>query len=136
MRCFFVGLLLFNISFSVLSFAAVPKYDLKVEVSLNDKLVSSPHLVVQEGEPVTIVQKLAQDEMFLEVVAVRTRSDSQTPAVRMNFVVGTMNRKGEREVLSTPQIVALENETSEIRVGERGKPDSSVSLKVIANQIH
>ncbi|MGZ3787505.1 MAG: hypothetical protein ACXVLQ_03230 [Bacteriovorax sp.] len=109
---------------------ASTSYDLKMDLSLNGKHVSSPRVIAQEGETATIIQKSDGKETFIDVVT--TKADMKN-SVMMKFTVGTIGKNGERTILSRPQVIARENETAKISQGETGGQEL-LSLSVIAKR--
>lgn len=105
-------------------------YDLKMDLSLNKKHVSSPRIIVKAGEMGSINQKNGtEDEHFIEVIATES-SIKNKKGILMNFTIGTIGKNGERTILAKPQILAKENEPAQITIGE--KNGSEVSLSVTA----
>ncbi len=112
------------------AFASITSYDLKMDLSLNGKHVSSPRIIAKEGEIASIVQKSDDKETFIDVVT--TKADTKN-AVLMKFTVGTIGKNGERTILARPQIIAKENETAKISQGETGGQEL-LSLSVTAKR--
>ncbi len=113
------------------AFAATNGYDLKMDLSLNGKHVSSPRVIVKAGETATVTQKTDTEESFIEVVATEG-SIQNHEGILMNFVVGVIGKNGERTIKAKPQVLAKENEPALITVGE--KNGEEVSLSVVANR--
>ena len=110
--------------------AAQPAFDLKMNVELNGQPVSAPHVVTVAGERSSVTQKGPNGATFIEVIAREAMSGG---GIAMDFKVGTINDDGTRTILSTPQIIAIENEEAEIEVGQAGGP-TTVNLKVVAKR--
>ena len=49
--------------------ASTPGYDLKIELSMNGKRISSPHVIAKAGETATFTEKTNTEERFIEVIA-------------------------------------------------------------------
>lgn len=113
------------------AFAATNGYDLKMDLSLNGKHISSPRVIVKAGETATVTQKTDTEESFIEVVATEG-SIQNHKGILMNFVVGVIGKNGERTIKATPQVLAKENEPAQITVGE--KNGEEVSLSVVAKR--
>lgn len=111
-------------------FAAQAGYELDMKLSLDGKHVSSPRLIVKEGEAGLIVQKTDTEESFIEVVATEGAIQNNT-GILMKFVVGVIAPDGTRTVLSKPRILAMENQ--QITVGNENGQES-ISLSVIAKR--
>lgn len=122
-----LGLMIFLTCSSAM---ATTSYDLKMELSLNGKHISSPRVIAREGETATIIQKSDDMETFIDVVT--TTYDAKN-TVMMKFTVGTIGKNGERIILSSPKIISKENEVAKIFQGETGKPEQ-ISLSVIAKR--
>jgi len=105
---FFLGVLFLASYFAV---ATVPRqYKLDLQLSMNGKLVSSPKMIVNEGQKAEIseVNKKTGNGTFLEVATQRLDANPDKQAI-LQIVIGKIT-KGKREIVSSPQIVALENE--------------------------
>lgn len=113
------------------AFASTNGYDLKMDLSLNGKHISSPRVIVKAGETATITQKTDTEESFIEVVATEG-SIQNHKGILMNFVVGVIGKNGERTIKAKPQVLAKENEAAQITVGENNGDE--VSLSVVANR--
>jgi type II secretory pathway component GspD/PulD (secretin) len=124
-------LLSFLISSSAL--AATKGYDLKINLSMNGRHVSSPRLTVKPGEVALITQKSGEDESFLEVVATEEAGSGTKKGILMSFAVGYIRKNGERTIVSRPRIMAVENEKAMIMVGGN-EGEESISLSVIAKR--
>ncbi len=112
-------------------YAADKAYDLKFDLSSNGEKLSSPRLIVKEGETGTVTQDAKSGQTFIEVVA--TESKDHKNAVLMKFVVGTVSADGKRTTVSRPQILAMENEVATMSVAEKGSKEV-VSLSVVAKR--
>lgn len=119
--------------FSVSAFASEKAFDLKMDLSIEGKHVSSPRIVVKEGEKGTITQESNGEKSFIEVVAKEEKAPNGKQAIHMTFVVGKIATDGTRTIVSQPQIISIPNEKAQITVGENGKPEV-ISLSVIANK--
>lgn len=113
------------------AFAFTNAYDLKMDLSINGKHVSSPHIFVKAGEMGSVSQKTDTEENFIEVIATEGQVQNQK-GIMMNFTVGYIGKNGERTVVSTPQILAKENEPALFTVGQ--KNGTELSLSVVAKR--
>lgn len=113
------------------AFASTNGYDLKMDLSLNGKHVSSPRLIVKAGETAYINQKTDTEESFIEVVATEG-SIQNHQGILMNFIVGVIDQNGQRVIKAKPQILANENEAAQITVGENNGDE--ISLSVVATR--
>ena len=114
------------------SFASIPGHEIKMDVHMDGKLVSSPRLIVKSGEMATISQKNKVDENFVEVET-NDENVNDKKLISMKFTLGRINENGERIILARPHILAQENESVEITVAEKGNPEK-LSLSVTATR--
>ena len=112
------------------SFAAMRSYDLKMDLSMDGKHVSSPRVITEEGSVASITQQADGKTYFIDVVA---SEEGAKGAINMKFVVGTVSDSGERTVVAEPTISALEKEKAEISVRDETSP-ARVSLSVVATR--
>lgn len=121
------------LSFSPTLFAAnsapTTGYDLKMELSMNGKVVSTPRLIVRSGQTGSITEDSATRKTFVEVTAMEG-SVQNHKGIIMNFVVGVIGKDGKRTVLSRPNILAKENEKAEIEVSDK-ESGETLALSVI-----
>ena len=129
----------FSALFSTTAFSAIQKnkaYDLDMQLSLNGKLVSSSRVITKAGETTTIIQNSdsATEQRFIEVTAI-DGSILGNKGIMMTFVVGSINKDGERKILSKPQVFAQENTKGEVTVGHGvGDKIETLSLSVVAKR--
>lgn len=115
------------------AFASSNTYSLKMELSSNGKYISSPRVIVKEGETAAITQKMDSGESFIEVVATEA-SVKNHKGIMMKFAVGTIGKNGERIITSRPQVFAKENESAQITVSEKNSSAERLSLSVVAKR--
>jgi hypothetical protein len=108
---------------SASTFAAIPGYDIKMDLSLNGKKASSGKVQVKEGESAVILSPAASGETFIEVSNVQDTG----AGMKMNFVVGSIEEDGSRKVLSRPEVLVEEGQTATVE-------SSDVSLQVSAKR--
>ena len=123
----------FSTFFSSAVMAASPAtagYHLKLELSMNGKVVSTPRLIVRNGETGSITEESATRKTFIEVTATEG-SVQKRQGIMMNFVVGVIAKDGTRTVLSRPSILANENEKAEITIAGK-ESGETMALSVIA----
>lgn len=116
---------------STSAFASTNGYDLKMDFSLNGKHISSPRVVVKAGDTATITQKTDTEESFIDVVATEG-SIQNHKGILMNFIVGVMDKNGQRVIKAKPQVLANENEPAQITVTENN--GDKVSLSVVVSR--
>lgn len=107
-------------------------YHLKLALSMNGKVVSTPQLIVRNGATGSITEESATQKTFIEVTATEG-SVQKRKGIMMNFVVGLVAKDGTRTVLSRPSILANENEKAEITVADK-ESGETVALSVIATR--
>ncbi|MFN7728293.1 MAG: hypothetical protein ACK5P7_03980 [Bdellovibrio sp.] len=124
-----LGLALIMVGNSV--FASTNGYDLKIDLSMNGKQVSTPRLILKAGEVGKINQSTDGEKSFIEVVATEGQVQKHK-GILMNFTVGHISKNGERTIVSKPQILAKENEPASITISE--KDGTEISLSVLAKR--
>lgn len=105
---------IFSVLICTTAFAASKNsFDLKMQLSINGKNVSSPRLQVMEGETASVFQKTDTQHFFMEVVT--TESDAANKdLILMKFIVGEITADGRRNILSRPEILTRENSEASI----------------------
>jgi len=106
-------------------------YDIKMDLTIDGKKVSSPQLSVKRGETASVTQETSQGKTVLEVTADEGEMDNHK-GILMKFSISSLTADGTRTVLASPQILAVENERAEVTVGnpeEKGRVSLSVSAK-------
>jgi hypothetical protein len=112
------------------AFASSNAYDLKMDLSLNGKHLSSPRVIVKEGEVATITQKTESEENFIEVTATENMVMHHR-GIKMNFTVGTIAKDGKRIVASKPQVLVEENKPAQLMMNGGS---AQLSLSVVAQR--
>lgn len=122
------------VSFLFLSTAfavSKPVYKLNVDLTLNGKPVASQGFLAMDGKKFEIQQKNSDGSgTFIEVTA--EEIDGELNRVHMKFIVGTLV-KGQRRILSTPEMIATEGKLASISVGDEEDPEY-LTLTVLANR--
>lgn len=113
---------------SLSAFAAVPQYNVKMNVMVQGQKHSSPNFIVKAGETATVFEKHGNEENFVEVEAVPARNNS----IRMNMVIGRIGPNGERIILSQPQMITAQNKEATVTQGDMD--GESFSMSVIAKE--
>ena len=91
-------------------------YQIVMETSI-DGIKSSSALIIEEGRTGSISNVTENlGGTFQEVVVNKTVLDGK-PALRMEFVVGEVDRFGNKAIISTPKIIAAVGEKSTIMIG-------------------
>ena len=135
----FAGFLIQLIFIPTSHAAAVPegktqKFEVNVELSIDGELVSSPHMIVPNGESssVTIKNKKGE-EMVLQLRASDLPKKGLKQGVIMRFAVG-YNRDGKTEIISRPHILANIGEAAELSVHDT-KTSETIKIKAIATAV-
>ncbi len=114
------------------AFGTVNGFKLKMGVSLNGKLVSSPQLIVKAGETATFTQqKAGTEENFIEVIPTEGKIKNQD-GIMMKFVIGTINKDGTRKVIATPEVLVKENVPARLTTRQMGSLKDELSLSITA----
>ncbi len=102
-----------SVLFASTAFAGKKVYDLKMNLFIDGRQVSSPHIVSREGEKAMLTQSGKNGGNFVEVVAMPVVLNGKE-SIQMNFTVGTISAKGVRKILATPRLITGNNQTAEI----------------------
>lgn len=113
---------------------AAKGYDLKIDLSLNGKRMSSPRVLVKAGEKAIVSESGKNGGTFIEVMATEGEVQGNS-GIMMSMTVGTIDKKGARTILSRPKILAVENSESKITVGELENGTEQISLSVTPKRI-
>jgi ribosomal protein S4 len=113
--------------------AGASGYDLKFDISLNGKHVSSPRMYVLEGAVASIEQKNSTDSSYIEVKATETVV-SNKKRIKMNFTVGVVDKFGQRTVISKQNVIVKENELAKITLNENEDNSKHLALSVVAKR--
>jgi type II secretory pathway component HofQ len=124
-------IVLFAVSTS--AFASSNAYDLKMDLSLDGKHVSSPRVVVNEGEPAIVTQDNGAKKLSIEVVATEG-SIQNHQGIMMRFAISTIGENGERTVIARPQILAKEGEPAKITQSDSKSGSEQLSISVTAHK--
>lgn len=116
-------------------FASTKAFDVKAKVSVDGKLISSPHIMTKPNELASISQKVENNrKILIELTASDYKSKDTKDGIMMKFAISRVEA-GKRTLISTPQIVALPGEEAEIAVGQTATKTESVKIKVIATRV-
>ncbi len=117
--------------FSTTTFATTNNYDLQMELSFNGKKVSSPRMIVKEGEKGSITSKNETEENFIDVVATKAKNNG----IMLKFKVGYVGKNGERKIVGEPAIIAREGEPAKIEMSQSPNTPAELSLSVTAKKV-
>lgn len=109
-------------------------YEMAIDLKMNGKHMGSPTLSAMDGGTVTITEETKNGTYFLEATPTESTSTNNERSVHMKFVVGTIDAKGKKTILSTPQINTLENLKAEVGVGHNPNKPDLLTLSVIAKR--
>ncbi len=113
---------------------AAKGYDLKMELTMNGKHMSSPRVLVRAGEKAMIEEEGKNGGSFIEVIATEGEAKGNA-GIMMSITVGTIDKKGARTIISRPKILAVENSEARITVGENENGNEQISLSVTPKRI-
>ncbi|WP_041577106.1 hypothetical protein [Bdellovibrio bacteriovorus] len=113
------------------AFASNKGYDLKMDLSLNGKLISHTQAIVKAGETTTIAQETDTEEGFIEAL-VSEGSIQNNKGILMKFVVGVVDKNGKRVNKVKLQVLAKENVPAQITFTTNNGDEASLS--VVANR--
>jgi len=82
-------------------FAATKTYDLTMDLSQNGQLISSPRLVINDGEQGIISVKDQKYNNTIEVTATDTKSSK---GIMLDIVVSKTSASGKKIIISKPQV--------------------------------
>ena len=91
--------------------AAAASYDLNLDVTLGTHAPTKAQVRVATGRPVTLTRDVGGERLFVEVAAEDSAKDA-TNGVLLRFVVGTLSRTSQRQVVARPQIRVIDGERS------------------------
>lgn len=114
------------------AFARTGAYDLRMELAIDGRHISSPRIVAKADETASITQESGSQKIFLDVKA-SEQAMSGKPGIHLKFLIGTISSTGQRKVLSSAEIIALEGKEAQITIGHQpGQED--ISLAVVATR--
>ena len=113
--------------------AAENAFDLKMDLMVDGQRVSSPRMIVKEGEEGSITHQIKGETHFIDVVASESRIANGKKGILMKLVVGKVDKEGKRIVHSTPQILAMPKHRAEIQVGDEHNSEA-YSLSVLGQK--
>ncbi len=104
------------------------KYEVKVDLKIKGKAFPTFQATTSEGEKAQITQEVDGVKSFVEVIAT-DKSTSTKNAIMMSFVVGTINKKGEKTIIGSPRVIALNKHESQVSAGqEQSAPDYELTV--------
>lgn len=120
--------------FSAQCLANTKAFDVRAKVSVDGKLISSPHFVTKPNEVASVSQNVdGYKKILIEMIASDSLSKEAQNGIMMKFTV-SQDDGGKRTVISKPQIVAVPGEKAEIEVGTKDVVES-VKIDVVATRI-
>jgi type II secretory pathway component GspD/PulD (secretin) len=133
--------LLFLLLFSHSVFAAaLPSYELKMDLIFNGQAIPTAKLLIKEGEKATINHQTETSNSFVDVVASKSTM-KEHPGILIKFNIGVIGKDGARNILSSPQVITKDNVEARITQNEnsttsKDKSKESFSLIVVAKTVH
>ncbi len=123
---------------STTAFASIERsikaFDIDMNLAIDGKQVSTPRIIVKEGEKGIVTQEVGGQISKIEVVAKEIRRSDLSKAIRLDFTVSKVSADGKSTVISKPRIIVANNAEAMITSGETGRPEA-LSLSVVANKI-
>ncbi|HEY8271671.1 MAG TPA: hypothetical protein VIG33_12340 [Pseudobdellovibrionaceae bacterium] len=120
---------LFTLGGSLNSFAREKAFELKMELTINGKHISSPRIIAKEGETAMFMQEDQTQKTFIEVVATEDKIVRGKHSVLMKFVVGSIDPDGQKKVIYKPQVLTLVDHKTDLSVVE------DIGLSVTASRV-
>ena len=108
-------------------------YDLKFDLSLNGKRISTPRVYVLEGAVASVEQKSATNSSYIEVKATEVLV-SNKKRIKMSFTVGIIDKFGDKTVTSKQNVIARENELVKVTLSENEDNSKHLALSVVAKR--
>lgn len=118
---------LISMMISTSLFAAIPKYELKMDLIFNGKPIPRATIIVNEGEKASVTQKTETSRNFIDVVVTKS-AVAEHPGILMKFNIGIIDAQGKRIIKSSPQIISKDTYESKITQGEKGSEEYSISV--------
>lgn len=100
-----------------------------MDLSIHGKHISSPRVITKAGEMAMITQEDQNQKTFIQVVATEDKMVRGKHSVLMKFVVGTIDQDGQKKIIYEPQVLAFENQKTELSVVQ------DIALSVTANRV-
>ena len=88
----------FLLAFSSVFASTTPNYQ-KMDLSFNDKDISTTRVIENEGATTTITQKFGGQETNIEVV---TKNTDMNNNVNVKFSIGTSGQNGQNTIMANP----------------------------------
>lgn len=105
-------------------------YELDMNLKFDGKLMSSPRVVVLDGQSAVLSDRGPNGGTYIEATVV-----GEKQGVLMKFALGTMDAEGKRVVYARPQVIAAENQAATINVKEsEGGAPADVTFTVTARK--
>jgi len=118
--------------FSVTAFAS-NRYKINAKIFVDGKLVSTPQLIVNEGEPaeMEINDSTTHNKMKIKVVATDVADEKVKNEILMKMQVEY--NSPSHQFMAAPQILAKAGSEATIRLGN-GKGHTDAQMKVVASR--
>lgn len=101
------------------AFAAVPQYNVKMDINLSGERFASQNIVLKDGETTTVFEKHNDEERFVEVESV--------DGLHMKMTLGRIGQGSERIIMSQSEFKVSENKELNIK-------SNDLSMSVVAKK--
>jgi hypothetical protein len=119
---------------SLQCFANTRAFDIKAAVSIDGKLISSPHIVTKPNELASISQKIeGNKEILIEMTASDFTSKETKDGIIIKFTLSEISA-GKKTAIAKPQIITTPGQSAEV-TEEKAPNIESVNVKVIATRL-
>jgi type II secretory pathway component GspD/PulD (secretin) len=119
---------------------ALPTYNIRMALTLNGNLVTTPTVIAKSGEISTITHESNGEKIIIEVAAKDVRKNKQLgkianmdKVINMAFTIKRIDLNGNETILARPKVTALENEEAQITATEDN--GESYSFNVTADRL-
>ena len=105
-------------------------FDMRVDISIAGKHVSSPHLTAKAGEMVSTTFESNGEKFYLDLTAT-DEAPAAANLILYKMEIGTLSETGLKTVLSTPKIISnpgFKTEISQHSDGEPAKHDYALAV--------
>lgn len=119
------------------AFAATTSYDLKMQISLDGKLISTPEIITHTGVATTFSSGTGTDDISIEVLATET-SVNDKKGILLNFVFKTTVKGGQKTSTTSrkAEVLVTEGKPTTFTVGDAKSGKEELSLTVVAKKVN
>lgn len=124
----FLALSLFTLLLSSSAIAESTAYQLTLGLQVPGEKKMNAQVIVKDGEKGEVTQKTKRGHTFVEVTPTEGTYLGKS-GILMKFVVGTIDRKGVRTILSEPEVLVGEDQPARLNVSKKnGKKELTLSV--------